>query len=113
MIAPVKQEPDRIPTVWLLGLTALTVCVSALGVLTAYEMLRRDPASHPVNAPVSSAALGPGTPERTPIEATERGIALRRAQRKELETYGWVDRDAGIAHIPIERALDLRAQGVR
>jgi len=32
---------------------------------------------------------------------------LRDAQRRELAGWGWVDRDAGIARIPIDRAMDL------
>ncbi|WPB77300.1 hypothetical protein KYC5002_51020 [Archangium violaceum] len=27
-------------------------------------------------------------------------------QRKRLHGYGWVDRDAGVVHIPIERAIE-------
>jgi hypothetical protein len=52
-------------------------------------------------------------PEQTPIETTERGLTLRAKQLKQLAGYGWADRDAGIARIPIERAMDLRAEGVR
>jgi hypothetical protein len=33
--------------------------------------------------------------------------ALRRAEAERLEGYGWVDRKAGVVHIPIERAMDL------
>ena len=29
----------------------------------------------------------------------------------QLQGYGWVDRDQGIVHIPIDRALDLMAAG--
>lgn len=32
---------------------------------------------------------------------------LRAAERARLESYGWVDRPGGIAHIPIERAMAL------
>ncbi|HEY9545216.1 MAG TPA: hypothetical protein VIR56_04365 [Solimonas sp.] len=32
------------------------------------------------------------------------------AQRRRLESYGWVDQAQGIAHIPIERAMELQAQ---
>jgi hypothetical protein len=28
-------------------------------------------------------------------------------QEEQLNSYGWVDKDAGVAHIPIERAMDL------
>lgn len=45
--------------------------------------------------------------ERTLIEATERGQDLRAAQRASLERWGWTDRAAGKAEIPIERAMEL------
>src|SRR5439155_927830 len=32
---------------------------------------------------------------------------LRRRERELLDRYGWVDRDAGIVRIPIERAIDI------
>ena len=35
---------------------------------------------------------------------------LRASERAQLESYGWVDRTAGIAHIPIERAMSLVAE---
>jgi hypothetical protein len=31
-------------------------------------------------------------------------------QENQLNSYGWVDEKAGVAHIPIERAMDLMAQ---
>ena len=31
-------------------------------------------------------------------------------QEKQLHSYGWVDEKAGVAHIPIERAMELTAQ---
>lgn len=33
--------------------------------------------------------------------------AYRAAKQRELESYGWVDRRAGVVHIPIERAMEL------
>ena len=35
--------------------------------------------------------------------------ALRAAEAAQLGSYGWVDRGAGIVHIPIDRAMDLVA----
>jgi hypothetical protein len=107
------QEPDLVPGLRLLLLAALAVCVSALGILVSWWILRDNPASQPRPRAVPSAAFAAGTPEQTPIETSERGLALRTEQRERLAGYGWVDRDAGIARIPIERAIDLRAQGVR
>jgi hypothetical protein len=36
--------------------------------------------------------------------------ALRRHKQAILESYGWVDRDAGIARIPVSRAMSLLAR---
>jgi hypothetical protein len=35
---------------------------------------------------------------------------LRAEEGRRSESYGWVDRKAGIAHIPIERAMDIVAR---
>jgi hypothetical protein len=32
---------------------------------------------------------------------------LRAEEHRELTTYGWIDRKAGIVHIPVDRAIDL------
>jgi hypothetical protein len=31
-------------------------------------------------------------------------------EREQLESYGWVDRDAGVVRIPIERAIQIVAE---
>jgi hypothetical protein len=46
------------------------------------------------------------------LEIDERG-QLRdfvMKQEEQLNSYGWVDEKAGVAHIPIERAMELMAQ---
>jgi len=35
---------------------------------------------------------------------------FRAAEEEQLGTYGWVDKNAGVVHIPIERAIDMVAQ---
>ena len=35
---------------------------------------------------------------------------MRREVRERLDSYGWVDREAGIAHIPIDRAIEITAR---
>jgi hypothetical protein len=109
--ARVQQEPDFVPGVRLLRLSGLAACVAVLGVLVSWWLSQRVPATVRALPVTPRAALGAGSPEQTPIETTERGLALRARQEEQLAHYGWVDRDAGIARIPIERALDLRAEG--
>lgn len=36
--------------------------------------------------------------------------AFRAAKTRRLEGYGWVDRESGIAHIPVERAVEILTQ---
>lgn len=45
-----------------------------------------------------------------PVGAAER---LAEGARATLREQGWVDREAGVARIPIERAMDLLVEGVR
>lgn len=41
----------------------------------------------------------------------ERNLAtFRQREDAQLHSYGWIDRQAGIVHIPIERAMDLLAE---
>lgn len=35
---------------------------------------------------------------------------MRERERARLSTYGWVDRQAGVVHIPIERAMEIVAR---
>ena len=35
---------------------------------------------------------------------------LRAAEDKKLVEYGWVDKDGGVAHIPIDRAMEVMLQ---
>lgn len=63
-------------------------------------------------------------PEISPIEVTppmppEPGLrvsppadlaAMRAAEEKVLETYGWVDKERKIVRIPIDRAMELLAE---
>ncbi|MEA3212566.1 MAG: hypothetical protein QOE70_5623 [Chthoniobacter sp.] len=35
---------------------------------------------------------------------------FRAAEEARLHTYGWIDRNAGLIHVPIERAMDLIAE---
>lgn len=108
----VQQERDVIRGGWLVAITALAVIVGALGVLAA-RLLNTPFPGRALPRAASGAAFQEGTPERSLIERSERGLALQAEQRSKLSHYGWADRDAGLAHIPIERAIDLRVEQSR
>ncbi len=46
------------------------------------------------------------------LEVNERSqlYDFRRQEEDKLNTYGWVDQNAGVAHIPVERAMQLIVQ---
>lgn len=51
----------------------------------------------------------PPTPRLQTHAADDRETMLA-AQHRQLESYGWIDEQRGIAHIPIERAMQLQAR---
>ncbi len=100
------HEPDRTNaraltawTIGLVGLIVLTIVVVTwlLGFLSA--------AKRPQSRPPRT---GPAAAEhwRNPPTDLER---LRRQETQNLNTYGWIDRDAGVVRIPVERAMELMA----
>jgi len=46
-----------------------------------------------------------GMVNQAPFEQDTRAETLRRRQRERLSTYGWVDRDARLIHVPVEDAM--------
>jgi hypothetical protein len=47
-------------------------------------------------------------PPRLQATPTTERLAHLKEQRKRLDSWGWVDRPKGIAHIPIEEAMRLK-----
>jgi hypothetical protein len=43
------------------------------------------------------------------VYAVQHRKEFQAAERERLSTYGWMDRSAGVVHVPIERAMDLIA----
>lgn len=98
------------------GLTVFVVVVFALllGVFrwfTAGETVirQRRVAREPGSAAVAREPVVPAGP----ILQVDPGVDLRDmrvANDRELDTYGWVDRRAGVVRLPVARAMELLAQ---
>jgi hypothetical protein len=101
------QERDRIATRSLARIAVGAVAVGMLAVAAAALLLR---AEWRMPSPVTWLPRAIGTAD---FEEPPRGLELAAAQRADLDTLGWADRDAGLARIPIERALDLFARRER
>ena len=93
---------------WLGVAFVVVVAVSAAllgGLLGLFEAAR---APAPVS-PLERVDLVPPAPrlEARPLETLEQ---VRRRENEILHGYGWVDHDAGIARIPIDRAMAILAE---
>lgn len=82
-------------------IAALLVCYGLITWLVQRQARRAEAPSPLVIAP--EPALGPRL-------ATDPGRALKTLRQQEqsrLKSYGWIDQEQGIVHIPIERAMDM------
>ena len=108
-----RQEPDRSANARLAMVLLLIMMVFAIGTVWAYGILTR-----------RERVLRPDGPGPLPPEANgaEVGIVIHRMfdparawpelakhQEERLASYGWVDRERGRIHIPIDRAIELVA----
>jgi len=92
------------------GLGAITLGV----LLLVYVILRAFTASNvEQSAPASplAASYGRQAPPEPRLQIAPRDDLRHLHEREEavLDGYGWVDRDAGVTRIPIERAIELLA----
>ncbi|HZZ70311.1 MAG TPA: hypothetical protein VFE18_19245 [Phenylobacterium sp.] len=88
------------------GLLSLIV----VGALVAWALTAAFEHARPGRAPSAfqRAAATPAFP-RLEVDARADRIALERRAQAHLAGYGWTDRQAGLAHIPIDRAMALQA----
>ncbi|HEX3771045.1 MAG TPA: hypothetical protein VHV30_09285 [Polyangiaceae bacterium] len=113
----VRQEDDVVPGRRITAITAVAAFVALGGVAVATLLLRLDTGS--VRAEAAGLSVPPARRiagvEQTAILTARDGLDLRDRQREELSRAAWIDRDAGIAALPIDVAMDavVRAEAQR
>jgi hypothetical protein len=110
----VRSEEDRISTgkIVVVGVASLVIFFVASLASGLYLESRRA-ASGPPRIPPEIGSSKIAMVEQQLFERAGRGQRDREARRERLGSYGWVDRRAGIVHLPIERAMELVAGGAR
>ena len=77
-----------------------------------WQAAASDPTENPLLAgekpPASPAARFPQP--RLQANAAADQVKIRAQEEDLLNTYGWVDRQAGVVHLPIERAMQMVAE---
>ena len=95
--------------IWM-GVGLLVICLlSGVGV---FFMLRGFVTWRAVQAAGSTPLVAPAPTAAAPqlLARPERELdRVRREEKEQLDSYGWVDQAAGVAHIPVERAIDIVA----
>lgn len=105
---------EEIPSGKIFIVGVVTIVVFTLAIVYSESLrARRDAAMPQGPAPlprqVGQAELG--IVDQTMFEVEHRAADLRELQKQHLDSYGWVDRDAGVIHIPIQQAMQQVLQG--
>ncbi len=110
----VRQEEDRIstPQIVAVGIASLLVFAVA-GAIVARHWHTRMSQATPPPIPVETGRSKIGLVEQQLFDVATRGQRDRATRLERLGSFGWVDRPAGVAHVPIDLALQLTAKGVR
>lgn len=110
----VRSEEDRISTgtIVVVGIASLVIFFLAGLAASAYLRVRQGERG-PLTIPAEVGQSKIGMVEQQLFERSARGERDRAVRLERLRSYGWVDRAAGVAHIPIDEAMDLVAKGVR
>jgi hypothetical protein len=94
------------PMVWAVTGLALLILVGMLASWVAFKYFVRVQKLGPPASPFENARELPPAPrlQVTPAEALK---AYQAEENARLTSYGWVDKNAGVVRIPIERAVEL------
>jgi hypothetical protein len=111
----VRSEEDRVSTSTILIVGVGSLVTFFVASLATVSFLRFQQGAHPAIAiPAEIGQNKIGMVEQQLFEGTPpRGPRDRTARLERLGSYGWVDQQAGVVHLPIERAMQLVADGVR
>jgi hypothetical protein len=97
---------------WLLAalLAATIVVLGLMKALFGHFASQEDRRQPPPSTLAGTRSSIPPEPrlQNTPFDELRR---VRAEEDAALDSYGWVDRKAGIVRIPIEQALDIAARG--
>jgi hypothetical protein len=110
----VRSEDDRISTGTIVAVGVASLVVFFLAGLAASVYLGVREGEHgPVPIPSEVGQSKIGLVEQQDFDLAVRGQRDRAARLERLGAFGWVDRPAGVAHVPIDLAMELAAKGVR
>jgi hypothetical protein len=110
-------EEDVISSGKIIAIGIISLMVFVIGsLITAWGMKTVEAQANPDGPAQLPHDLGKpkiGMVEQRLFENANQGTAWRTEARRRLESTGWVDREKGIVHIPIEKAMEKVEKGAR
>jgi hypothetical protein len=103
-------DDDGVDMKKILAVGVVSLVIFAISAFVAYLIMRSDAREVAARGlPPVPSELGRdeiGIVDQVEFSQDHRLQEWKAAKRKRLETYGWVNRDKGLVHIPIETAID-------
>ena len=108
----IEQEEDAPDIRKVAVICVSAVAIFAVGIAWVLRILADSPPTPDADRSVPRELGRPkiGMVLQTPFEEAKVIEQGRRDAKQRLGSYGWVDRDKGVIHIPIERAMELEAE---
>ncbi len=110
-------EEDVLPSgkIYMVGVVALVVfffgsLAAGIGMRAIERQVNPD---GPALVPYAAGQGKIGIVEQRLFEHSNQGPAWREAAHRRLDSYGWIDQQKGIVHIPIEKAMEMVEKGAR
>jgi hypothetical protein len=83
----------------------LGIAVVIASLIVHYKTVQHARQDTPVPRLAQEREAMPGTPLQ--VDAPNELRQMRAAEQAALNSYGWVDKDAGIVRIPVDRAMEI------
>lgn len=103
-----RQEAEKVNTRRAVLIAVVALAIFALAVYEADRILHQETKALAGSAPIPSEVGQPeiGMVNQRLFELQREAEELRAEQVQRLNSYGWVDRNNEIIHIPIEQAME-------
>lgn len=108
---PPPPQPENVHAGKVVGVGVAALLLFSAASYGAYRLQRASRPDPEATPPVTLGTPDVGRSYVQPFSLEDRADAEGRAARARLDAYGWVDRDAGVIHVPVERAMDALAAG--
>ena len=104
------QEQDIVPGRYIASVGMGVIIATLFGAWLAYaigDCSTRDMGAGATERSSPRRAVDHNGIERSPFRSEAQGIELHQRAEAFLSSYGWVDRDQEIVHVPVEVAVEL------